>query len=67
MRCTVRMMARISYALIAACAVAMLAGSASANVLSNPGFELGSGADATDWAELTQVASGLRMELGGSC
>ena len=34
-------------------AIAAFAGSASANVVLNSGFEAGSGADAADWAELT--------------
>lgn len=41
------------FVLVAAAVATALCGSASANILLNPGFELGSGADATDWTELT--------------
>ncbi len=46
-------MKQIHQALVACGAAALLAGSASGNMVLNPGFELGSGVDAADWAELT--------------
>ncbi len=42
-----------------ACAVALLAGSASASVISNGGFELGTAGDATDWAELSGASGSV--------
>jgi hypothetical protein len=41
------------------------AGSASANVLLNPGFESGSGADAADWMELGASGSGSTVRSSG--
>ena len=46
-------MKQIHQALVACGVAALLAGSASGNIVLNPGFELGSGVDAADWAELT--------------
>lgn len=47
MKCLPKFLATLFAAAIVACA-----GNASANILLNPGFENGSGADATDWLEL---------------
>jgi PEP-CTERM motif len=41
------------------------AGNASANILLNPGFEIGSGADAADWAEITAGPSGSTARDSG--
>lgn len=46
-------MKRFDQALVAFCAATFLAGSASGNIILNPGFELGTGADAADWGELS--------------
>ena len=51
-------MIRLSYTLAAVLLVAVLTGPVTANVISNPGFELGTGTDATDWSELVSGASG---------
>jgi hypothetical protein len=42
-----------------------VAGNASANILLNSGFELGSGADATDWAEIVGGPSGTTARDSG--
>ncbi len=52
-------MKRINQALVACGVAALLAGSASGNILLNPGFELGSGADAADWLELTGASGSV--------
>lgn len=54
-------MTRLSYTLAAIVLAAALTATASANILSNPGFELGTGADATDWSEMTSGASGMTI------
>ncbi len=51
-------MTRHGYTLAAVVLAAALAATASANVLSNAGFELGTGADAADWGEIVAGASG---------
>jgi hypothetical protein len=42
-----------------------LAGNASANILLNPGFEIGSGADAADWAEIVGGPAGSTARDSG--
>ena len=54
-------MIRTSYTLAAIVLVAALTTTASANILANPGFELGTGTDATDWSELVSGASGMTI------
>lgn len=51
-------MAHAEKTVIALFAAASLSGMASANVLENAGFELGTGADAADWAEIVGGPSG---------
>jgi hypothetical protein len=41
------------------------AGDASANILLNPGFEIGSGADAADWSEIAAGPAGSTARDGG--
>lgn len=51
-------MLRRSYTLTAIVLAAALVGSASANIVANPGFELGMGTDADSWSEFVNGASG---------
>lgn len=52
-------MSNVKISVIAASAAAIFAGSASANVLQNSGFEAGSGADADNWAEILAGPAGF--------
>jgi hypothetical protein len=45
--------------------LSVFAGDASANILLNPSFEIGSGADAADWAEIVGGPAGTTVRASG--